>query len=102
MTEKHFNAEITFQSNPLAWNSLERIKSNLEDIRNYENSHSSFDIIDPQGQVAAIYLFQKNGQLFARGEKYTKVLRNPENVYEFLRRDKKVKKIILVYKEEKK
>lgn len=100
MVEKIFECDITFQNHGLAFRSstMENIRRDLADLEKYPGAHAPFDAIDPQGEVAQVYLFQKNGRLFARGAKHTTVLRNPENLYEFLERSRRVKKITLAYR----
>ncbi len=98
MTKTYFNCEVTFEENSLSRNILKQLEEKFEDIKNWEDCHSNFDCIDSNGAIADVYLFQKDNKLFVRGQKFSRVLRNPENVYEFLTRNKRIKKITLVYR----
>ncbi len=98
ITKTYFNCEVSFAINNLSRSTFEQLEQKFKDILDWEDCHSNFDCVDPFGNVADVYLFQRQGNLYVRGKKYTSVLRNPENVYEFLTRDKRIKKITLVYK----
>ena len=97
--ENYFDCEVTFVHDELSRSTLEQLKDKFKDIKEYEKCHTNFDCKDKNGEIADVCLFHKNNKLFARGKKNTKYYRNPENVYSFLNRDRRVKKIVLVYRE---
>jgi len=97
---RRFESHIAIEPYKLTQQTREQIEQKLNDIAEYEGAHTDFDIHDPNGEVAAVYLFQKGGKLYARGDRNTRVLRNPANLEQFLQRNKRLHDITLIVKHE--
>jgi len=100
-SENKYGAEITYKQKGLAQKHLtiNKIKEKFKDLEDCSEfkSYDSFDCIDPNGEIARVYLFLKDGNLWVNGAYRTKVFRNPDNLYCFLNRSKRVRKITLAY-----
>jgi len=95
-TETRFGCKITIKPYRLTRQTRADIERSLKDIADYPGAHTHFDVCDRNGEVAAVYLFLKDGQLHARGDRYTSVLRDPADVWRFLQRSKRVREITFI------
>lgn len=92
-----FDCDIEFVENRLGNNTIEYVQESLKDIKRWNNSHAPFDVCDMNGCIGETFLFQKDGKLFARGKKYSQLFRDPNDLYFYLKKDKRIKNITLVF-----